>query len=150
MSHIKDESCKYASQKSKQFQLETFFAILIIMGFHALPSMRLYWSVNNNTRVDRVANIMSQKRFLHLNDNEKMPKRDLSEFDKMYKLATYSSSKFLCAKKPKKDQGGSLTIQNMVRKIDVETHLPIKGIYRQCPKCSTKKKPVRSRITCEA
>lgn len=53
------------------------------MGFHRLPSLRLYWSADENFYNHRISNIMTQKRFLnilrylHLNDNSKMPKREV-------------------------------------------------------------------------
>lgn len=62
------------------------------MGFHPLPSLRQYWSCDKNFRVDRIADLISQKRFLqilrflHINDNNNMPKRGEPNFDKLYKI----------------------------------------------------------------
>lgn len=73
-------------------ELKAFLGVLVIMGFHTLPSLKQYWSTDKNFHVSRVANIMTQKRFLqilrnnHLNDNNKMPKRGERGFDKLYKL----------------------------------------------------------------
>lgn len=95
------ESNIYAASKGCSLNLEldefkAFVGILIIMGFHQLPSLRLYWSTDINVKVDRVANVMTQKRFLqilrylHLNDNSKMPNRNDPNFDKLYKVRPMS------------------------------------------------------------
>lgn len=62
------------------------------MGFHTLPSMRLYWSKNSNFFVPRIAKVMSVKRFLkilrflHLNDNSTMKPRGHPEYDRLHKV----------------------------------------------------------------
>ena len=94
---IVNQSNLYASQNGIQLglsaqELKAFFGILIIMGFHVLPSLRLYWSTNDNFFVPKIANIMSLRRFqqilrnLHLNDNSQMPQRDQPNFDRLYKV----------------------------------------------------------------
>ncbi|CAH2003205.1 unnamed protein product [Acanthoscelides obtectus] len=91
------ESNRYAEQKGvglnfQRDELQAFFGMLLIMGFHTLPSLRLYWSTDQNFHVSRISNVMSQKRFLHilrylhLNDNEVMPQRGQENFDKLYKI----------------------------------------------------------------
>lgn len=97
LDHIIDESNKFAQQKHHTLNLTkeellAFFGILIIMGFHELPSMRLYWSSKPSFRVEAIANVMSLRRFLlilrflHLNDNSTMPKKGEPNFDRLYKL----------------------------------------------------------------
>lgn len=92
-----NESNLYATQNGKNLnltleELKAFIGILIIMGFHRLPSIRHYWLSDDNFRVSRIANLMPQKRFLfilrflHLNNNETMPKRGTNDFDKLYKV----------------------------------------------------------------
>lgn len=87
----------YAQQNGKCLdlsveELKAFLGILIIMGFHTLPTMRLFWCSEKKFRVDRGANIMTQKRFLfilrylHVNNNELMPKWSEPGYDKLYKL----------------------------------------------------------------
>lgn len=69
----------YAQQKNVNLELtlqelKAFLGILIIMGFHTLPSKRLYWNSDNNFSVSRIRDIMPLKRFIklmryiHLND----------------------------------------------------------------------------------
>lgn len=97
---IIDQSNLY-SQQIHQYQempditlpeLKAFFGILIFMGFHPLPSMKLYWSNDENFHIERIARIMPLKRYLyilrhlHLNDNSKMPERGSDKFEKLYKL----------------------------------------------------------------
>ena len=106
------ESNRYASQNGialdlTSTELKAFIGVLVIMGFHSLPSIRLYWSSDPNFHVPRVADIMSLKRFLkilrhiHLNDNEKMPKRNDPNYDKLYKVRLHIlySIKFSAVKK---------------------------------------------------
>ncbi|KAG5888871.1 hypothetical protein JTB14_004824 [Gonioctena quinquepunctata] len=40
-------------------ELKAIFGILIFMGIHPLPSMKLYWSEDENVHVDRIARIMT-------------------------------------------------------------------------------------------
>lgn len=62
------------------------------MGFHSLPTLRSYWSQNCNFHVERVTKVFTLKRclkilrYLHLNNNEKMPQPKSSDFDRLYKL----------------------------------------------------------------
>nr|CAH7740636.1 unnamed protein product [Callosobruchus chinensis] len=94
---IIDESNLYATQQNTQLcltteELDAFLGILIVMGFHSLPTMRSYWSTNENFHVERVSKVFSLKRFLkitrylHINNNEKMPQPGTPSFDKLYKL----------------------------------------------------------------
>jgi hypothetical protein len=81
--YIVDQSNLYSNQCGKNLNLsiiefKAFLGILIIMGFHRLPSLRLYWNADENFYNHRISNIMTQKRFLnilrylHLNDNSKI------------------------------------------------------------------------------
>lgn len=94
---ITKESNLYASQKNTHLfmdleELNAFLGILIFMGFHSLPTLRSYWSNNENFHVERVTKVFTLKRFLkilrylHLNNNETMPKPKTPEFDRLYKL----------------------------------------------------------------
>lgn len=98
---IINESNLFASQHNVNLtltreELLAFFGILIIMGFHKLPSMRLYWSNDPAFHVDIVSKVMTLHRFLrilryiHLNDNSKMSKRGENNYDKLYKLRPFS------------------------------------------------------------
>lgn len=91
------QSNLYASQNHNTLdltidELKVYLGILIIMGFHKLPSMRLYWSSDPNFGVRRIQSIMPLKRFLkitrflHLNDNKTMPKKSDNVYDKLYKI----------------------------------------------------------------
>lgn len=73
-------------------EFKAFLGILIIMGYHVLPSIDLYWSSDPDFRVNEIASTMTAKRFkqilrcLHLNDNTQCPARTSPEFDKLFKL----------------------------------------------------------------
>jgi len=66
-------------------ELKLFLGLLIYMGYHELPGIILYWSNDPNLYCDRLAQVMSVKRFLkllrciHLNNNSKMPQRQCQE-----------------------------------------------------------------------
>lgn len=91
------ESNLYATQKGTNLgltkeELHAFLGILIFMGFHELPSMRLYWSDDENFHVERISRVMPLKRFLkilrllHLNDNSNFVPKRSTNYDKLYKL----------------------------------------------------------------
>ena len=96
--HIVEQSNHYADHdlgmalETTVEEMKAFIGILIIMGFHCLPSMRLYWSNDQNFHVSRVTSVMTLKRFLklmrciHLNDNAKTPEQNSPEFDKLFKV----------------------------------------------------------------
>lgn len=100
ISHMVHQSNLYAQQlhRAEHFvhitlpELKAFFGILIFMGIHPLPSMKLYWSQDQNFHVERIARIMPLKRFLfilrqlHINDNTQIPAKGTDQFDKLYKL----------------------------------------------------------------
>jgi hypothetical protein len=87
-----NEHPTYASQQNMHLELaagefDAFLGILILMGFHRLPTMRSYFSTNENFRVERVTKFFTLKRFLkvlrllHLNNNENMPQPKTPYFD---------------------------------------------------------------------
>lgn len=119
---IVNESNLYALQMNTELnltilELKAVIGILLIMGFNVLPSMRLYWSKNDNFHNSKISNIMTVKRFLkiirylHLNDNQNMPSRYSTYFDRLYKIRPmishlnkvfpemYSPSRFLSVDK---------------------------------------------------
>lgn len=73
-------------------EIQAFLGLLILMGIHPLANLDLYWATDPLFCVPEIANVMTSKRFkmilrnLHLNDNQKMPKRGEPEFDKLYKI----------------------------------------------------------------
>ncbi|CAI6375837.1 unnamed protein product [Macrosiphum euphorbiae] len=92
---IVEESNLYATQHNANLntnvdEIKAFIGMLIYMGYHSLPSIRLYWSTDQNFYCERIAKIMPVKRFLkllrylHLNNSLNMPLRDSPHFDKLY------------------------------------------------------------------
>jgi len=64
------ESNLYAEQHNISLntnieELKSFLGLLIFMGYHEVPGIRLYWSNDPNFNCDRVAQVMSVKRFLN-------------------------------------------------------------------------------------
>lgn len=89
----------YADQESiknwkpvDKAEVRAFLGIIIIMGYHILPQIDLYWSSDPGFRVNEIANVMTVKRFkkileaLHLNNNRERPNRESPAFDKLYKI----------------------------------------------------------------
>ncbi|GBM23181.1 PiggyBac transposable element-derived protein 2 [Araneus ventricosus] len=97
MNLIVEQSNLYASQHHANLdltieELKDFFGLLIVMGFNKLPSLRLYWSKDLNFASQRIMDVMPLKRFLkilrflHLNDNTRMPLKGQFGYDKLYKV----------------------------------------------------------------
>ena len=97
MQHIVEQSNLYATQESlgKPLrltcnELEQFFAVIMMMSIFALPSSRLYWSLNmaipvisytmSRTRFEQI------KRYIHFNNNGSMLPPGNPNFDKLFKV----------------------------------------------------------------
>lgn len=115
------ETNLYATQKGKPFspifsplQDEMIFiGINMLMGIKKLLSYRDFWSTNEILHDSYVSKQMAVNKFtwmlgnLHLNDNSLMPKREVKNFDKLYKLRpllTHLSDKFKSLFRPGKNQ----------------------------------------------
>ena len=80
------------SVNTSKEEIEQFIGILVQMGVMKYPQYqyRMYWSPE--TRLPLIANVMplqrfeNLKRFFHMNDNLKMPKRGEVNFDRLYKV----------------------------------------------------------------
>nr|XP_004209154.1 piggyBac transposable element-derived protein 2-like [Hydra vulgaris] len=71
-------------------ELKKVIGIILYMGIMKLPNRRMYWS--SSTRNELIASAMTINRFdeimsiLHFNDNNKMPDKDSSNYNKCYKV----------------------------------------------------------------
>nr|CAH7747080.1 unnamed protein product [Callosobruchus chinensis] len=86
--HISQQTNIYSSQKNKhdffvsRDDIKIFVGILLLTGYHKLPSERNYWSLDDDLKVPIVANEMSRNRFLeikkyiHIADNDHLDKND--------------------------------------------------------------------------
>lgn len=138
------ESNLYASQQKTQLdlcqeELDAFLGVLIIMGFHCLPTLRSYWSTNMNFHVERVAKVFTLKRFLkilrylHLNDNQKMPQPKTDNFDKLYKirpLLTHLSEAFSAAFTPYRNLSIDESMCPFKGRTSLKQYMPMKPIKR--------------------
>lgn len=141
---ILDESNRYALQNHTTLdltleELHAFFGILIFMGFHVLPTIKSYWSSDENFHVDRVARVMTLKRFLkilrhlHLNDNKKMPERGHHDFDKLYKLRPlldHLKAKFLVLFSPSRNLAVDESMAAYKGRSTLKQYMPMKPIKR--------------------
>lgn len=96
--HLMQQTNLYSSQKNRhaffvsKADLKLSVAILLLTGYHKLPSERNYWSLDEDLGVPVVAKTMSRnrfqetKRYIHLVDNE-----NLVIQDKMAKLRAVMS-----------------------------------------------------------
>ena len=85
----------YANQRQhnipaiKKEELYGFLGMNLMMGYHHLPSLRSYWSGDEDLSVPVISSTMSRNRFyqilsnLHVNDNDQVP---ADNKDKLYKL----------------------------------------------------------------
>lgn len=91
---IKDQSNLYATQNNRTLKLSenellTFIGMNFCMGYHKLPSYKLYWSTSKDLNVPIISEAMSRDRFseilsnIHVNDNLAIP---VNNKDKLYKL----------------------------------------------------------------
>lgn len=73
-------------------EIRAFLGIIVIMGYHILPQIELYWSTDPGFTVEEVASVMPIKHFksilraMHLNDNTQQPQPGHPDLDKLYKL----------------------------------------------------------------
>ncbi|KAL4104266.1 hypothetical protein QTP88_019575 [Uroleucon formosanum] len=94
--YITDQTNIYASQISPNKlpnicvkEIEQFIGICLKMSVCKLPSVRHHWgnlgtpSIYNVMSVNRFEEI---KRFIHFNDNSKLPERNNADYDKLYKV----------------------------------------------------------------
>lgn len=101
----------YAQQQGHVFQvtppeLNAYFGITLVMGYHRLPTIRDYWSTEPDLRVPYVANVMRRQRFeeirafLHFNDNSLMKSSSDPQHDRAFKIRPvldHFNSSFLAA-----------------------------------------------------
>lgn len=141
---IVDESNRYALQNHTTLhltleELHAFFGILIFMGFHELPTIKSYWSSDENFHVERVSRVMTLKRFLkilrhlHLNDNEKMPERGHLDFDKLYKLRPlldHLKAKYLVLFSPSRNLAVDESMAAFKGRTTLKQYMPMKPIKR--------------------
>ncbi|KAF0747291.1 piggyBac transposable element-derived protein 4-like [Aphis craccivora] len=141
---IVDESNLYATQHNANLntnveEIIAFIGILIFMGFHSLPSIRLYWSTDQNFFYERVAKIMPVKiflkilRYLHLNNNLNMPQRDSPHFDKHYKirpLISHLQDKYQSIFKPSRHVAVDESMVPFKGRSTMKQYMPNKSIKR--------------------
>ena len=91
----------YAQQQDKRYtptdaqEIRTFIGCNFLMGINKLPSYRDYWSTVPYLHNEYISKLMTVNRFgwilshLHLNDNNLMPRRDSSNYDRLYKIRPF-------------------------------------------------------------
>lgn len=138
------ESNRYATQCHQTLnlteeELKKFIGILIIMGFHSLPSLRLYWSQDTNFHVPRISSVMSMRRFLkimrflHVNDNEKMIPRGNAGYDRLFKirpLLTHFSQIFSSVFSPHQQLSIDESMIAFKGRSTLKQYMPLKPIKR--------------------
>jgi hypothetical protein len=104
ISHITKQTNLYALQKfedpikfkkTTNDEIKIFLGINVLMGIKRLPSIRDYYSSNDEIRDHYISSLMSRNRLMwilgnvHLNDNKKQPKKGEKDFDKLYKVRPF-------------------------------------------------------------
>lgn len=109
------------------------------MGFHSVPTIKLYWSSDTNFHVERVCKVFTLKRFLkilrflHLADNTKMPNPGTPKFDKLYKirpLVDHLKSKFLSSFSPSRYLSVDESMIGFKGRTSLKQYMPMKPIKR--------------------
>lgn len=95
------ETNLYAIQKSgggteflpvTKTEMKSFLGINILMGIKQLPSLKDYWSANDELRDNYISSKMSRNRFMailgnfHVNNNIHQPQKGEPGYDKLYKI----------------------------------------------------------------
>lgn len=94
MKMIVDNSILYAGQNNRHnfhlddVDLRKFLGILLLTGYHELPSERSYWSLDEDLGIPLVANCMSRNRFLEIKRNLHFVDNSLTgnSNDRMFKV----------------------------------------------------------------
>lgn len=144
---IVDETNRYAvQQESKNWsevtipEMQAFIGMIILMGVNNLPAIDLYWSSNPLFYNPTIASIMTCKRFkkilenIHLNDNEKMPKRSDARFDKLYKIRPFLnqlSENFIAAAESTKSQSIDESMILFTGRSAIKQYMPKKPKIRR-------------------
>lgn len=81
--------------KTNLSEIKTFIGINLLMGIKKQCSYRDYWSSSPDLHDSYISSLMPVNRFswllshVHLNDNTLMPKRNSSNYDKLYKIRSF-------------------------------------------------------------
>ena len=76
-------------------KLKVFLGICILMGIDHLPSIKSYWTSNTHLCHPGISEYMSRDqfcqiwRYLHLVDNQQMPRRNDPEYDRLFKVRSF-------------------------------------------------------------
>lgn len=115
-------------------ELYAFLGINIVMGYHPLPSLMLYWHSGEDLGIKSIQECMSRDRFktilryLHVNDNSKIDKDD-----KLYKIRPMIQSmnnKFLASNNPKENLSIDESMIKFKGRTSLKQYNPMKPIKR--------------------
>nr|CAH7730520.1 unnamed protein product [Callosobruchus chinensis] len=81
-------------QPTNREEIKLFLGVNILMGVKKLPSLKDYWSSQEEIRDSYISKVISRDRFywllshLHFSDNSLQPKKGDQNFNKLYKLGS--------------------------------------------------------------
>lgn len=142
--HIVEQSNLLAVQQKTTLDLtlqefDAFLGLLFFMGVHELPSMKRYWSEDENFHVERVSRVMPLKRFLkilrylHVNDNTQMPAIGSPDFDKLFKvrpLMNHLKTKYLVLFSPSRNLAVDESTVAFKGRTSLKQYMPKKPVKR--------------------
>lgn len=120
-------------------ELKASLGLIIAMSIHSLPSLRDYWMDDWVLGVPEFAKVMPRNRFLdinrylHLNDNSKMPARESPDADKLFKLRPFLESlqvNFTRCYNPHKEQAIDEAMIKYKGRTSLKQYMPMKPIKR--------------------
>ena len=116
-----------------------WLGIVLAMGFHRLPSLRDYWSTNDILGTPALVKAMSRFRFeeinryIHLNDNTKMPERESPDYDKLFKVRPFIDAikaNFLIQYHPNEHQSVDEAMIKYKGRTSLKQYMPKKPVKR--------------------
>ena len=125
--------------KVTEIEMLAYLGLIIAMSLHPLHCIRDYWStdwvlgVPTLARIFTVARFETITRYLHLNDNSKMPARGSPDFDKLYKVRPFLESirsNFITQYMPHKQASVDEAMIKFKGRSSIKQYMPKKPIKR--------------------
>ena len=116
-------------------EMKVFFGLIILMGLEKRPEISLYWSTDRLFFTPVYGQTMARDRFLlllkflHFNDNSKMPQPGAQDYDRLYKirpLLTKLQERFEDVYKPKREVAVDESLLLWKGRLGFRQYMPLK------------------------
>lgn len=116
------ESVRYAEQNGRVFtvdseEMKAFFGMNFVMSYHVLPTIRNYWSTDQDMGVPFIANVMPRSRFEQIRENLHFCNNDTQSqaSDRAYKIRPVMEHFNLCFQKAMNNSKRQSIDEHMVK-----------------------------------